>query len=43
MGWLDGQRALVAGAGSRIGRAVLAAFEAEGARVVHSDGGMAVR
>ena len=33
MGWLDGKRALVAGAGSGIGRAVLAAFEAEGARV----------
>jgi NAD(P)-dependent dehydrogenase (short-subunit alcohol dehydrogenase family) len=32
-GWLDGKRALVAGAGSGIGRAVLAAFEAEGARV----------
>ena len=33
MGWLDGKRALVVGAGSGIGRAVLAAFEAEGARV----------
>jgi NAD(P)-dependent dehydrogenase (short-subunit alcohol dehydrogenase family) len=33
MGWLDGKRALVAGAGSGIGRAVLAAFESEGARV----------
>jgi NAD(P)-dependent dehydrogenase (short-subunit alcohol dehydrogenase family) len=33
MGWLDGKRALVAGAGSGIGRAVLAAFGAEGARV----------
>ncbi len=33
MGWLDGKRALVAGAGSGIGRAVLAAFHAEGARV----------
>ena len=33
MGWLDGKRALVAGAGSGIGRAVLAAFRAEGARV----------
>jgi len=33
MGWLDRKRALVAGAGSGIGRAVLAAFGAEGARV----------
>jgi NAD(P)-dependent dehydrogenase (short-subunit alcohol dehydrogenase family) len=33
MGWLEGKRALVAGAGSGIGRAVLAAFQAEGARV----------
>jgi NAD(P)-dependent dehydrogenase (short-subunit alcohol dehydrogenase family) len=33
MGWLDGKRALVAGAGSGIGRAVLTAFRAEGARV----------
>ena len=33
MGWLDGKRALVAGAGSGIGRAVLAAFVSEGARV----------
>jgi NAD(P)-dependent dehydrogenase (short-subunit alcohol dehydrogenase family) len=33
MGWLDGKRALVVGAGSGIGRAVLAAFGAEGARV----------
>ena len=33
MGWLDGKRALVAGAGSGIGRAVLAVFRAEGARV----------
>jgi NAD(P)-dependent dehydrogenase (short-subunit alcohol dehydrogenase family) len=33
MGWLDGKRALVAGAGSGIGRAVLGAFAGEGARV----------
>jgi len=33
MGWLDGKRALIAGAGSGIGRAVLDAFSAEGARV----------
>ena len=33
MGWLDGKRALVAGAGSGIGRAVAGAFRAEGARV----------
>ncbi|HEX9064624.1 MAG TPA: 3-(cis-5,6-dihydroxycyclohexa-1,3-dien-1-yl)propanoate dehydrogenase, partial [Streptosporangiaceae bacterium] len=33
MNWLDGKRALVAGAGSGIGRAVAAAFAAEGARV----------
>jgi len=33
MGWLDGKRALVVGAGSGIGRAVLTGFAAEGARV----------
>jgi phthalate 3,4-cis-dihydrodiol dehydrogenase len=33
MGWLDGKRALVVGAGSGIGLAVLGAFAAEGARV----------
>ena len=33
MGWLDGKRALVAGAGSGIGRAVAGAFAAEGASV----------
>jgi NAD(P)-dependent dehydrogenase (short-subunit alcohol dehydrogenase family) len=33
MPWLDGKRALVVGAGSGIGRAVAAAFLAEGARV----------
>lgn len=32
-GWLEGQRALVVGAGSGIGRAVVDAFRAEGARV----------
>ena len=31
MGWLDSKRALVAGAGSGIGRAVLEAFHEEGA------------
>ena len=33
MGWLDGRRALVVGAGSGIGLAVLDAFSAEGAQV----------
>lgn len=32
-GWLDGKRALVVGAGSGIGRAVVDAFRTEGARV----------
>ena len=33
MGWLDGKRALVAGAGAGIGRAVIGAFADEGAAV----------
>jgi len=33
MAWLEGKRALVAGAGSGIGRAVVGAFRAEGAQV----------
>ncbi len=32
-GWLDGKRALVVGAGSGIGRAVIDAFHAEGAKI----------
>src|SRR5689334_4553881 len=32
-GWLEGKRALVVGAGSGIGRAVVAAFGAEGANI----------
>jgi NAD(P)-dependent dehydrogenase (short-subunit alcohol dehydrogenase family) len=33
MGWLDGRRALIIGGGSGIGRAVVGAFVADGARV----------
>ncbi|HMD91359.1 MAG TPA: 3-(cis-5,6-dihydroxycyclohexa-1,3-dien-1-yl)propanoate dehydrogenase [Trebonia sp.] len=45
MGWLDGKRALVVGAGSGIGRAVLTAFREEGAHVaaLELDGGKAGR
>ena len=45
MAWLDGRRALVVGAGSGIGRAVLGAFQAEGARVaaLELDGAKAAR
>ena len=32
-GWLEGKRAVVVGAGSGIGRAVVAAFGGEGANV----------
>ena len=39
MGWLDGKRALVAGAGSGIGRAVVDAFRAEGAQVGRAGAG----
>jgi NAD(P)-dependent dehydrogenase (short-subunit alcohol dehydrogenase family) len=40
-GWLEGKRALVVGAGSGIGRAVVDAYRAEGARVavLERDGG----
>src|SRR5487761_1231219 len=37
MGWLDGQVALVTGGGSGIGRAVVARYVAEGARVAVMD------
>ena len=45
MGWLDGKRALVVGAGSGIGRAVAVAFRGEGARVavLERDAGKAGR
>jgi NAD(P)-dependent dehydrogenase (short-subunit alcohol dehydrogenase family) len=37
MGWLDGEAALVTGGGSGIGRAIVARFVAEGARVAVMD------
>jgi NAD(P)-dependent dehydrogenase (short-subunit alcohol dehydrogenase family) len=45
MGWLDGKRALVVGAGSGIGRAVAVTFREEGARVavLERDAGKAGR
>ncbi len=45
MGWLDGKRALIVGAGSGIGRAVADAFHQEGARVaaLELDAGKAAR
>jgi NAD(P)-dependent dehydrogenase (short-subunit alcohol dehydrogenase family) len=45
MAWLDGKRALIVGAGSGIGRAVIAAFKAEGAQVaaLERDGDKAAR
>jgi NAD(P)-dependent dehydrogenase (short-subunit alcohol dehydrogenase family) len=45
MGWLDGKRALIVGAGSGIGRAVAAAFHQEGAQVaaLELDAGKAAR
>ena len=45
MGWLEGKRALIAGAGSGIGRAVVTAFQQEGAQVaaLEVDAGKAAR